>query len=98
MTLDSDTVSGTSSYTNADGICVAGSGPGFGAQRSFPGTQLYWGWGAALTASELGRIETAFADSQLPPGTDTITGALLVDDNDSYLVDEDGNYIVVEAP
>jgi hypothetical protein len=95
VTLKSDAVSGSSSYTNADGICIAGSGPGFGAQQSFPGLQLYWGWGAALTAAELGRIESAFVNSQLPAGLDTITGALLIDDASNYLVDEDGNYIVV---
>ena len=63
-TLDTDTVSGVSSYTHADGICVAGSGPGFGAQRSFPGTELYWGWGAALDATEFRHIEDAFVVAQ----------------------------------
>lgn len=98
VTLRSDMVAGASSYTNADGICVAGSGPGFGAQRSFPGTELYWGWGAALTASEFGRIESAFTNAQMPPDDGPYAGALLTDDVDNYLIDEDGNYLVVEAP
>ena len=96
-TLDSDTVSGASGYTHADGICVAGSGPGFGAQRSFPGLQLYWGWGGALTAGELGHVENAFVDAQLPPDSDNVSGALLIDGS-NYLTDAGGSYILVEAP
>ena len=97
VTLDSDTIAGVSSYTNADGICVAGSGPGFGAQRSFPGSQLYWGWGAALIAGELGHVENAFVDAQLPPDGDNVSGALLIDGS-NYLTDAGGSYILVEAP
>lgn len=97
VTLASDTVSGTSSYRDPDGICVAGSGPGFGAQRSFPGTELYWGWGTALTAAEFGSIETAFANAQVPVVPDNIIGALLIDSASNYLVDEDGNYVLVDA-
>ena len=77
--------SGPSSYTHADGICVAGSGPGFLAQKSFPGTQLYWGWGAALNAAEAGALEAAFQESLLPPSSDNVTGALIVDDDNNYL-------------
>jgi len=98
VTLDSDTVSGASNYTHADGICVAGSGPGFGAQRSFPGLQLYWGWGAALTAGELGHVENAFVDSQVPIGVDNVAGALLIDAASNYLIDAGGSYILVEEP
>jgi hypothetical protein len=32
--------------------------------------------------------------ASLPPGLDTITGALLVDDASDYLTDQDGNYIM----
>ena len=96
-TLDTDTVSGASTYTDAEGICVAGSGPGFGGQRSFPGTQLYWGWGAALTATELGHVESAFVNSQLPPDTDSITGALLIDDDGNYFAVDDEHYIKVDG-
>lgn len=98
ITLRSDTVAGTSGYTHPDGICVAGSGAGSGAQRSFPGTELYWGWGAALTASEFGKIESAFVNALLPPDDGPYPGALLVDGLDNYLIDEDGNYLVVEVP
>jgi hypothetical protein len=69
--IDSDALaSGPASYTDPDGICVAGSGPGNLAQRSFPGTQLYWGWGAALNAVQAGAIEDAFREALLPPSYD----------------------------
>jgi hypothetical protein len=95
-TLDADAVSGVSTYTHADGICVAGSGPGFGAQRSFPGTQLYWGWGTALTASEFASIEAAFRTITLPPGV--VSDALLINDAEDYLAQSDGDYPVVDGP
>ena len=96
VTLDTDAVSGTSTYTHADGICVAGSGPGFGAQRSFPGTQLYWGWGGALTASEFAAIEAALRTVILPPGV--VSDALLINDAGDYLAQSDGDYPVVDGP
>ena len=69
--IDSDALaSGPASYTHPDGICVAGSGPGNLAQRSFPGTQLYWGWGAALNALQAGAVEEAFQEALLPPSFD----------------------------
>jgi hypothetical protein len=69
--VDSDALaSGPSSYVDADGICVAGSGPGNLAQRSFPGTQLYWGWGAALSATQADAVEDAFQEALLPPTFD----------------------------
>jgi hypothetical protein len=95
-TLDMDSVSGVSGYTHADGICVAGSGPGFGAQRSFPGTQLYWGWGGALTASEFAAIDTAFRTVILAPGI--ISDALLINDAEDYLAESGGDYPIVDGP
>jgi len=96
ITLDTDTVSGISGYTHSDGICVAGSGPGFGAQRSFPGTQLYWGWGGTLAASEFASIEAALRTVTLPPGV--ITDALLINDAEDYLAQGDGDYPIVDGP
>lgn len=64
-TLESDSVSGANTYFDADGMSVAGSAGG--ARQSFPGTQLYWGWGAALTAAQFGSLETAFQEALLPP-------------------------------
>ena len=95
VTLDTDTVSGVSSYTHTDGICVAGSGPGFGAQRSFPGTQLYWGWGAALNATEFRHIEDAFVAAQMPISGGDILRAILLDSDADYLADAQGNYLKV---
>ncbi len=95
IALASDAISGASGYTQTDGICVAGSGPGFGAQRSFPGTQLYWGWGAALTAGELGHVENAFVDAQMSSDADSISDALLIDSDSNYLVDAAGSYVIV---
>jgi len=94
--LDTDTVSGVSSYMHADGICVAGSGPGFGAQRSFPGTELYWGWGGALVASEFAAIDAAFRTVILPPGI--VADALLINDAEDYLARGDGDYPTVDGP
>jgi hypothetical protein len=90
--------SGPSSYTHADGICVAGSGPGFLGLKSFPGTQLYWGWGAALNAAETGALEEAFQESLLPPSSDNVTGSLIVDDDNNYLLGDDDTFIVVDGP
>ena len=70
--------------------------PGFGAQRSFPGTQLYWGWGGALTASEFAAIEAAFRTVTLPPGV--VSDALLINDAEDYLAQSDGDYPVVDGP
>jgi hypothetical protein len=64
-TLATASVSGVNTYTDPDGMSVAGSAGG--SHRSFPGTQLYWGWGAALTAVQFGAIETAFQAALLPP-------------------------------
>lgn len=61
VTLDTDSVSGASSYTHIDGMSVVGSAGA--ARRSFPGTQLYWGWGASLSAAEFGALETSFQTS-----------------------------------
>ena len=96
VTLDTDSVSGVSTYTYADGICVVGSGPGFGAQRSFPGTQLYWGWGSALTAFEFASIEGAFRTASLPAGV--VTDALLVDHSQNYLAQAVGDYPITDGP
>jgi hypothetical protein len=95
-TLDTDTVSGASTYTHAEGICVAGSGPGFGAQRSFPGTQLYWGWGGALAAFEFAAIDAAFRTVILPPGI--LTDALLINETQDYLAQSNGDYPIVDGP
>jgi hypothetical protein len=92
VTLDTDSVSGVSTYHQAEGICVAGTPPGLGAQKSFPGTELYWGWGSAMTAVQFGALETAFQTSLLPPFVDTgPTGAF-------YIVDDaTGDWWVVNA-
>jgi hypothetical protein len=69
--VDSDALpSGASGYTHSDGICVAGSGPGFLAQKSFPGTILYWGWSSALGAGDVSALEEAFDAAVLPPVVD----------------------------
>jgi hypothetical protein len=94
----SSLTSGPSSYAHADGICAAGSGSGFLAQKSFPGTQLYWGWGPALTAAEAGVLEEAFQESLLPPSSDNVTGSLIVDDDNNYLLGDDDTFIVVDGP
>jgi hypothetical protein len=65
VTLETDTVSLTADYTDPDGMSVAGSA-GL-AKRSFPGTEIYWGWGGALTASEFAAIESAFQSSLADP-------------------------------
>jgi hypothetical protein len=92
-TLETDVVSGSASYTDPDGMSVAGSAGT--AKRSFPGTEVYWGWGSALTALEFAAIESGYAAALLPP--EVITNALIVDDGLDYLVvDDDGNYLKVE--
>jgi hypothetical protein len=65
VTLETDVVSGSADYTDPDGMSVAGSA-GL-AKRSFPGTEIYWGWGGALTASEFAAIEAAYQTALLPP-------------------------------
>jgi hypothetical protein len=65
VTLETDTVSGSADYTDPDGMSVAGSA-GL-AKRSFPGTEIYWGWGGALTASEFAAVEAAYQTALLPP-------------------------------
>lgn len=96
--LDSDSVvivlaAGT---LHADGICVAGSTGSGATTRSFPGTELYWGWGAALTAADAAALESAFQAALLPP--DLIVGAVVIDDDEDYWVDESGDYIVEDGP
>jgi hypothetical protein len=69
--VDSDALpGGASSYTHSDGICVAGSGAGFLAQKSFPGTILYWGWSSALGAGDVGALDDALDAAVLPPVVD----------------------------
>jgi hypothetical protein len=65
LTLETDTVSGSADYTDPDGMSVAGSA-GL-AKRSFPGTELYWGWGSAMTAANFAAIESAYQTALLPP-------------------------------
>lgn len=89
-TLESDVVTGTASYSDPEGMSVAGSA-GL-AKKSFPGTQIYWGWGAALTALEFAGIESAYQAAILPPVV--ITDALFVDDaEDWFVVDDSDNYL-----
>jgi hypothetical protein len=93
VTLETDTVSLTADYTDPDGMSVAGSA-GL-AHRSFPGTEIYWGWGGALTASEFAAIESAFASAILPPTI--ITESLLVDASNNYLLtNSSDDYLQVE--
>jgi hypothetical protein len=93
-TVDLDAVSGTSTYTHADGVSICGSA-GL-AHRSFPGLIHYAGWGAALTAVEINAIEQAFQVALLPPSPDLVTNALIVEDAGDYLVvDDAGNYLQV---
>jgi hypothetical protein len=93
LTLETDTVSGTADYTDPDGMSVAGSA-GL-AKRSFPGTEVYWGWGSALTALEFAAIEAAYQTALLPPIV--IIDALFVDDDEDWLVvDDDDNYLQTE--
>jgi hypothetical protein len=95
--LDSDSVSGVASYTHAEGFCVAGSAPGFLGQKSFPGFQIYWWWGAAMTQAQVVSMEDAFQEALLPPGVVTVTGALIIDDDNNYLGDENDDYIIVDG-
>jgi hypothetical protein len=94
-TLETDTVSGSASYTDPDGMSVAGSA-GL-AKRSFPGTELYWGWGAAMTAAQFAAVESAFQTALLPPGVVTVTGAIIIDDDGNYLVDENEDYFLEDG-
>jgi hypothetical protein len=92
VTLETDAVTGTADYTDPDGMSVAGSA-GL-ARRSFPGTEIYWGWGGALTAAEFAAVESAFQTALLPP--EVIINALIVEDAGDYLVvDDAGNYLQV---
>lgn len=93
--LESDSVAGTATYTHADGICVAGSAPGFGAQKSFPGTELYWGWGEGLTAVEMAAVQAAYITAQSPPGSGGEDG-LDVGGGDYLDVDGSGNFLKVQ--
>jgi hypothetical protein len=86
-TLETDAVSGTASYTDPDGMSVAGSAGA--ARRSFPGTEMYWGWGGALTAVEFAAIEAAYQTALLPPVV--ITDALLLTSG------SDADYLLVTA-
>lgn|GEM_PF-2974429 len=70
--VDADATSGSATYTHAEGICVAGTPPGLGAQRSFAGTILFWAWGAAMSAAELSGVQTALATAQLPPDVEPV--------------------------
>jgi hypothetical protein len=94
VTQETDVVSGSADYTDPDGMSVAGSA-GI-AKRSFPGTEIYWGWGGALTASEFIAIESAYTAALLPPNP--VLDALIVDGSGDYLiVDGSGNYLKVES-
>lgn len=93
-TLETDVVTGNADYTDPDGMSVAGSAGT--ARRSFPGTQIYWGWGGALTAVEFAAIEAAFQTALLPPSP--VTGALLLNDDEDYLADASDDYILVDGP
>lgn len=93
-TLETDGVSGSATYTDPDGMSVAGSA-GL-AKRSFPGTQLYWGWGGALTAGEFAAIESAFQTALLPPSI--VADALLINDDEDYLANAAGDYAIVDGP
>lgn len=66
--VDSDSVSIVlgAGVTHADGICVAGSTGSGGTTRSFPGTQLYWGWSSGLTLADANALEDAFQAAILP--------------------------------
>jgi hypothetical protein len=92
VTQETDTVSGSADYTDPDGMSVAGSA-GL-ARRSFPGTQIYWGWGGALSAAEFAAIEAAYQTALAPPLAPV--DALFVDDSDHVLfVDDDDNYLQI---
>jgi hypothetical protein len=92
VTVASSSILASADYTDPDGMSVAGSAGA--AKRSFAGTELYWGWGSALTALEFAAIEAAYQTSLLPPVV--ITSALLVDGSDDYLlVDGSDNYLKV---
>lgn len=96
-TLETDSVSILATYTDPDGMSVAGSA-GL-THRSFPGTELYWGWGAGLTAVQFGAIETAFQTSLLPPVILPAGVYLIVDDaTGNWLLVGDGSsdYILTE--
>ena len=93
-TVASSTVLANADYTDADGMSVAGSSGA--AKRSFPGTQLYWGWGGALTAVQFAAIESAFQTAILPPSP--VVDALLINDDDDYLSEADGDYVIVDGP
>jgi hypothetical protein len=96
-TLETDTVSGSSSYTDADGMSVAGSAGT--AKKSFPGTQMYWGWGGALTNTEFAAIESAFQTAILPPTpSDNITDGVIVDGDNDYLLIDTDLYLIVDGP
>jgi hypothetical protein len=93
VTVASSTILANADYTDPDGMSVAGSA-GL-AKLSFPGTQLYWGWGGALSASEFAAVEAAFQTALAPP--EPILDALIVDGSGDYLiVDGDGNYLKTE--
>jgi hypothetical protein len=94
-TLETDVVSGTATYTDPEGMSVAGSA-GL-AKRSFPGTELYWGWGGAMTAAQFAAVESAFQTALLPPGVVTVTGAIIIDDDGNYLVDENEDYFLEDG-
>jgi hypothetical protein len=91
VTLGSSSVSGASTYTDPDGMSVAGSAGA--SRRSFAGTQLYWGWGAALTAVQFGALETSFQTSLLPPFVGPTGNYLIVEDvsGDYLLLNSDGS-------
>ena len=74
---------------------LRGPGPGLARSAASQGTQLYWGWGGALDATEFRHIEDAFVVAQTSNSAGEVTGALLVDSGADYLVDASGDYVKV---
>ena len=96
VTLDADAVSGVSTYTHADGICVAGSGSRLWRPAQLPRHAALLGMGRRAHRVRIRRDRSRVPNRTLPPGV--VSDALLINDAEDYLAQSDGDYPVVDGP
>lgn len=98
VSAGTDPTAGHYERTSSDGMSIVGTPAGFLAGRAFPGVVEYAGWGAALSLAQLAGVVTAFATALLPPEVgSSFSGVLLINDDNDYLGDESGDYVITDG-